>query len=95
MTVKHCVSREIVTVQIEQKRSGYRKTVRHGGTLCSKCLTNAPAPKQRYCRPCHASAQAASRAKAKTDKADRQSRILHHLGQAIAAAQHRDGGKTG
>jgi hypothetical protein len=28
--------------------------VKHGGTLCSNCLSNAPKPGQRYCKECHA-----------------------------------------
>lgn len=41
-----------ITAQIEMKIAGRRKQVRHGGTLCSKCLINSPRPKARYCRTC-------------------------------------------
>ena len=37
--------------------TGKRRIVRHGGTLCSKCLTAPPAPGQRYCNECHRGAQ--------------------------------------
>lgn len=44
-----------VAMQVEAKRQGSRKLVRHGGTLCSRCLAEAPArPGGGYCAPCHA-----------------------------------------
>lgn len=50
-----------VAAQIEQKQAGRRKNIRHGGTLCSKCLVNPPSAKnQRYCKPCHNEAVKAS-----------------------------------
>lgn len=55
----NCVTSNIAK-QVEQKRAGRRKHVRHGGTLCSKCLEAPPAPRQRYCVPCHNAAQSAS-----------------------------------
>jgi hypothetical protein len=40
--------------QIELRRQGRRKNVRHGGALCSICLAAPPAPNRRYCHPCNA-----------------------------------------
>lgn len=57
MRAEHRRPREIISsaqieAQIKRKREGLRKQVRHGGTLCSKCLINPPRPGNRYCRPC-------------------------------------------
>ena len=41
-----------IEAQIEAKRAGRRKLVRHGGLLCSRCLTNPPKGKDRYCGEC-------------------------------------------
>lgn len=73
-SVEHCVSRETecytkLEMQVQLRRSGRRKHVMHGGTLCSKCLISAPAHGQRYCLRCHADyerARRASQAKSKS-----------------------------
>lgn len=54
-----------ITAQIELKLAGRRKTVRHGGTLCSKCLVNPPRQNQRYCRDCKNADDRARRARNK------------------------------
>jgi hypothetical protein len=42
-----------IALQVEQKRQGRRKHVRHGGTLCCRCLENPPiSKKDRMCREC-------------------------------------------
>lgn len=51
-----------VAAQIEQRRRGDRKIVRHGGALCSRCLEKPPAnPKGGYCAGCHAEYEATRR----------------------------------
>ena len=50
--VTHCST--LIDRQVELRRQGRRKNVRHGGKLCSRCLSCAPAAGRRYCRPCHA-----------------------------------------
>lgn len=35
-----------------KKNAPRRKTVRHGGTLCSRCYSSPPLPSHRYCRVC-------------------------------------------
>lgn len=54
-----------VAAQIEQKRAGRRKLVRHGGRLCSKCLERPPAASCGYCNPCHAAHMRQYRARSK------------------------------
>lgn len=54
-----------IAAQIEQKRAGRRKLVRHGGTLCSKCLEVPPTKGQKYCPACHAAYEKARRASLK------------------------------
>ena len=49
---------ENIALQIEQRLQGKRKHVRHGGTLCSRCLKNQPAHGQRYCIDCRRSYKA-------------------------------------
>lgn len=57
-----CFSSEKVMAQIEQRRRGDRKIVRHGGALCSRCLEKPPAnPKGGYCASCHAEYEATRR----------------------------------
>jgi hypothetical protein len=51
-------------MQIALKRAGRRKLVRHGGTLCSGCYAEPPAPGQRYGKRCHAAREKARRAAA-------------------------------
>lgn len=50
---------ETLRIQIEQRRTGKRGNVRHGGTLCSRCLRNPPASPDRYCAPCRAAYRSA------------------------------------
>lgn len=50
-----------IDAQIEQVRAGRRKTVRHGGKLCSGCYEEKPVPGQRYCKQCHADYEAERR----------------------------------
>lgn len=52
MNQEQSVSREIIDMQIALKRAGRRKLVRHGRTLCSKCLDAPPTAYHRCCRPC-------------------------------------------
>lgn len=52
-----------IAAQIEQKKAGHRKLIRHGGALCSRCLERPPAHRQRYCNPCHAEAEKVARAR--------------------------------
>jgi hypothetical protein len=71
MTVEHCVSDEtecstLIAVHIRLKLEGRRKHVMHAGTLCSRCLSRAPASaKVRYCRPCKAAHEATRRKRKK------------------------------
>lgn len=52
--VTHCLPSNIAQ-QIEQKKQGKRKLVRHCGLLCSRCLHHPPAsPRDRYCHLCRA-----------------------------------------
>lgn len=46
------VTRETIAAQIELKRAGRRKLVRHGGALCCRCLHAPPLPYHGYCRQC-------------------------------------------
>lgn len=41
-------SEENIRAQIDQKISGNRRRVFHGGTLCSGCYAEPPLPGQRY-----------------------------------------------
>lgn len=53
-------SSEKLAAQIQQRKDGRRKLVRHGGTLCSKCLINPPSSGG-YCPRCHADYEAQRR----------------------------------
>lgn len=70
---------ENIARQVEAKRAGRRKIVRHGGMLCSRCLENPPTRNDRYCRACRNSYNADHR------KAERQE--LKRL-RALVAEQH-------
>jgi hypothetical protein len=67
-----------ISVQIEQRRNGTRKNVRHGGTLCSGCLSVPPAKGQRYCVECH---RIAARASARRKSAELKRLRAEHGGQ--------------
>lgn len=57
-----------IRAQIEQRRLGGRKLVRHGGRLCSRCLDAPPvSSKGGYCRACHAEYQRERREKLRAD----------------------------
>lgn len=57
---------DLITAQIKLKSEGRRKTVQHGGTLCSRCYSAPPLPSHRYCRMCK---QAADRERLARNKA--------------------------
>lgn len=79
-SVKHCVSCETphteeadedlrarlaaIGIKLRRQAPGRRRLVEHGGTLCSRCLTNPPLPGQRYCAECHAAASREYRTRA-------------------------------
>jgi hypothetical protein len=76
-----------IVLQIEQRRLGKRKHVRHGGLLCSGCLENPPAPGQRYCAGCHAAANVRHRARVKQEL--NQLRALRgQMGESADRAEH-------
>ncbi len=75
------LSRRNVSTQVERRLEGLRKTVRHGGTLCSKCYKNPPRkPGQGYCIDCH---NAWNRAKAKADREELKRLRAEHGGQNV------------
>jgi hypothetical protein len=53
--------------QIEQRRAGKRKKVRHGGLLCCGCLSAPPAAPDRYCHDCRAARSRADRRAARAE----------------------------
>lgn len=55
--------------QIQQRRDGLRKKVRHGGALCCTCLDVPPPRNGRDCDNCHAEAQKAYRKRKKAREA--------------------------
>ena len=69
-----------VQLQIAAKYSGWRKIVRHKGTLCSRCYANPPrAANQRYCKACHADEQRQARKRA----AYKLARLKEIVGEAM------------
>lgn len=57
-----------IAAQIEQRRQGDRKLVRHGGTLCCRCLKRPPlSKKDRYCALCRAADRRKRRAAAREE----------------------------
>lgn len=52
-----------------RQAEGRRRYVVHGGAVCSKCLTNPPAPSRRYCKACEASWAREARARRATGNA--------------------------
>jgi hypothetical protein len=54
-----------IAEQVEQRRSGLRLRVDHGGTLCSRCYINPPSPSHKYCRMCKNADNKARRARNK------------------------------
>lgn len=58
-----------IAAQIEQRRLGKRGNVRHGGSLCSRCLEKPPAtPSQAYCAECRNRDRRQWRARRKAEK---------------------------
>jgi hypothetical protein len=51
------IAQDLLAVQIDLRRQGKRKTVQHGGTLCSGCYDEPPLPNNRYGKKCHAKHQ--------------------------------------
>jgi hypothetical protein len=70
------VSGRNIDAQVERRLQGLRKTVRHGGTLCSNCYKKPPRkPGQGYCTDCH---NAWNRAKSKAEREElKRLRALH------------------
>jgi hypothetical protein len=59
-----------VARQIEARRAGRRKNVRHGGALCSRCLAVPPRHGQGNCKACHAADSKARRARRREEGED-------------------------
>jgi hypothetical protein len=78
-----------IAAQIEERRAGRRKFIHHGGTLCSKCLERPPTSGQRYCNPCHAEANRASRA-----RLSRELKRLRALEQKQQLSKGKDNGQS-
>lgn len=73
-----------IAQQIEQKRQGKRKHVRHGGTLCCHCLKRPPiSKKDRMCVLC----RAADRRRRRKDLAE-ELRRLRALALENGGASH-------
>jgi hypothetical protein len=56
---------ENIVAQIRLVAAGRRRTVKHGGLLCSRCYSEPPLPGQRYGKQCHAKNQKAWKRKKK------------------------------
>lgn len=52
-------------IRMQVQSAGKRRAIKHGGKLCSRCLTNPPKPGQRYCGDCLAAANREYRARVK------------------------------
>lgn len=61
--------------QLEQRRTGRRFRVDHGGTLCSRCYINPPQATHKYCKPCKAADSKSRRSRNKSAMAEVAARL--------------------
>jgi hypothetical protein len=70
-------------IRMQVQSTGKRRAIRHGGKLCSRCLTNPPKPGQRYCGDCLAAANREYRMRVKARHAALCAKLAAYEGHAI------------
>lgn len=89
------VSREthsttLIDLQVAQRRAGRRKNVRHGGTLCHRCLTRPPRANADDCLECHRQSQKDYRLRVKQRAVENQ-----NTSKGIDYGQYEGSGRSG
>jgi hypothetical protein len=70
-------------IRVQVQSVGKRRAIKHGGKLCSRCLTNPPKPGQRYCGDCLAAANREYRMRVKARHAALCAKLAAYEGHAI------------